>query len=322
MNNSQSNNSRGLLGDFLYYLYSPVYNIPLVRGGGFLKFRQIFKLWSFSIVVAGIFGIFISLILSLLNIQEIDNFVVDFFIDQPLYVFLLLALLWAPITEELTFRLGLKYSPLKLGISLAFIVSLIISFLLKDIESFFPQWFLSFIENNGLYVYLFFVVFFSVIFSCIIKKKLTKERVQKIYTKRFNQIFYVSIIFFAVVHIFNFYNTAGIWYILPLLAIPQLIFGALFSYIRMRYGITWSILGHFLHNGMASLPLIAISLMSPEYIRIMEEGGNISEQKATSQPSLFPLFFSFVFILITVAIIVSVIKLIIEYFQRKRARRF
>jgi hypothetical protein len=310
--------NRSLLGEMTNYLRRPVSDISPAEGSIFFKFKQIFKLWSFSIIVAGVVGVLTSLFLSFLDIKDINNYVVDLFTEQPLHIFLLLSLLWAPITEELTFRLGLKYSPLRLGISLALISVLLGSFLLQLSASFLPLWLLSFIEGKGVFIYLLLAVVLSFVFTRILGKPDIKEKAQKIYENNYGSIFYTFVILFAIVHILNFYNIAGIWYILPLLVFPQLIFGIFLSYIRVKFGITWSIAGHFLHNGIASLPLIFITLMPQGYIQ-MVESGNVDENILTPQASMLSMLFSLAFIAIITLVIVSFVSLVIEYFKKRRA---
>lgn len=310
----QQFNDKSLLRDFFDYLYHPIYQKSQFKGKKHIKFRHIFKLWSFVIVITAIIGAGLSLALSFLEIGELNNSIMDLFMQQPLHVFLLVALAWAPITEELTFRLALRYSPWRLAISLAFVVVLIVAalgnWLAWDVLS---AGLADIIPDRGIYLYLASVAILSFVLAYVFKVELPEEKVQNFYTKRFSFIFYFSVIIFAVIHIFNFYNITGIWHILPLLVLPQLLFGVWLGYTRMRYGIGWSIVGHCLHNGMVSLPLIFISFMPADYIRMVETG-KINEQMMIPEASLISLVFSLLFIGIAISIFVSVIKLIREYF--------
>lgn len=178
-----------------------------------------------------------------------------------------------------------------------------------------PVWWRRYKARDCMYILS--VVVLSFALAHIFKSKLPREKVQEFYTKKFPVIFYASIIVFAVIHIFNFYNISNIWYILPLLVLPQLLFGALLAYIRMKYGISWSIVGHCLHNGMASLPLVFIALMPAGYME-MAEAGRINREIMTSEASLVSFVFSLIFIGVATLIFISVIKLLREYYRGKK----
>ena len=68
--------------------------------------------------------------------------------------------------------------------------------------------------------------------------------------KLFKIAFYAIGIIFAYVHLFNFELTTNVILFSPLLVAPQFFVGLIFGYIRIRFGLLWSILLHSLYNGL------------------------------------------------------------------------
>jgi membrane protease YdiL (CAAX protease family) len=66
--------------------------------------------------------------------------------------------------------------------------------------------------------------------------------------KPFKQSFYIFSVIFGLVHIFNFEITTNVLLLAPLLVLPQLLVGAYFGYIRVRFGLIWSVLLHGCYN--------------------------------------------------------------------------
>ncbi|MFW5888487.1 MAG: CPBP family intramembrane glutamic endopeptidase [Patescibacteria group bacterium] len=314
-----------LLGNFLSYLRHPEYVTQVSDIAMYKKIVQIFKLWSFIIVVVFILGVLFSMLMNFLGVEEIKSSVMDMFLDQPLYVFLFLAIVWAPVVEEFTFRLGLLYSPFRLSFSAAFLMIIVFSLLFKftDIYSlpFFPEGLVDFVQDKGLYLYIFSVLSLGSIFGFVLRRKTDFNVVQKFYTKNFTKIFYCSAILFAILHLLNFNNSGNFWFLLPLLIVPQFLVGLVLAYIRMKYGIIWSVFGHFLHNGVISLPLIYLSLL-PISLSEMSAGKEIDMEKVSSEMTWQASMLSFLFLFIVMLVFVSFVKLIMEYKREKRLRSF
>lgn len=68
--------------------------------------------------------------------------------------------------------------------------------------------------------------------------------------KTFKFGFYIFSIIFGFIHIFNFEITPNVLLLSPLLVLPQLLVGSYFGYIRVRFGLQWSILLHGCYNGV------------------------------------------------------------------------
>jgi hypothetical protein len=310
------NNNFSLLRDFLSYLRHPKYASGFLEVSMYKKVVQVFKLWSFIIVAVFILGILLSVLMNFLGIGELNSSVMDLFLDQPLYTFLFLALIWAPIVEEFTFRLGLFYSPFRLAFSVSFLflafVSILLEFVAVRFFFSFPEQLLSFVQNNGIYLYLMAVVLIGSVLGFFFKRKIKFDNAQKFYTTNFAKIFYFSIMLFAVLHLLNFYEVKGVWFLLPLLILPQFLIGLALAYIRMKYGITWSIFGHFLHNGFISIPLIYLSLL-PVSLSDISAGKEIRAEELSAEIGWQASLLSFLFLAIIGLILVSFTKTVVEY---------
>tara|TARA_R110000787_G_scaffold106696_1_gene214526 strand:- start:4082 stop:4639 length:558 start_codon:yes stop_codon:yes gene_type:complete len=81
--------------------------------------------------------------------------------------------------------------------------------------------------------------------------------------KLFKAAFYTLGFIFAYVHIFNFEMSLNVILFSPLLVAPQFFIGLVFGYIRVRFGLLWSICLHGLYNGiLISLFLFASNATS------------------------------------------------------------
>lgn len=312
--------SRGILEDFFRYLRHPVYGIPEVKTGVFTKFIQIFKLWSFVIVVVFFIGIISSAIIKYLGMEEAGNAVVDLFLEEPLPVFLFLAVVWAPVTEEFTFRLGLKYSPYRLSFAAAFLFALVLiaaaDVVWGSVSSVLPGAVAEAAEGKGLYLYATFIVLVGLLLGRLFKKNLDEGRIRSFYARHFIKLFYISAFAFASLHFFNFYGEEGLWILLPMLILPQMVFGLLLGYIRMRYSMTWAVVGHCLHNSIISLPLIFISLF-PDPSRVLSEREMVDPAELPPETAELLSLVSLLFLAVFLLMIFSFFSVVLEYKKRK-----
>lgn len=74
----------------------------------------------------------------------------------------------------------------------------------------------------------------------------------------FKFIFYIFTIIFGLVHLFNYNITTKTLLLSPFLIAPQIILGGYLGFIRVRFGLIWSILLHLIYNGI----FIGISLLA------------------------------------------------------------
>lgn len=66
--------------------------------------------------------------------------------------------------------------------------------------------------------------------------------------KHFKIAFYIFAVIFGLVHITNFKTTTNVLLLAPVLVAPQIILGGYLGFIRVRFGLIWSILLHASYN--------------------------------------------------------------------------
>lgn len=71
--------------------------------------------------------------------------------------------------------------------------------------------------------------------------------------KSFKIAFYVFAIIFGLIHISNFNITQNVILLAPILVAPQTILGGVFGFIRVRFGLRWSMALHACYNGILML---------------------------------------------------------------------
>ena len=76
--------------------------------------------------------------------------------------------------------------------------------------------------------------------------------------RSFSIAFYGMAILFGYVHLFNYQIDGQILFFSPILVAPQMILGLIFGFIRIRFGLAWSVAMHAFYNGiLVSLFLLA-----------------------------------------------------------------
>lgn len=109
-------------------------------------------------------------------------------------------------------------------------------------------------DSNG-----FKILFFAAILAPLIEELIFRGPLIYFNQPRvFKIAFYTIGVIFAYVHIFNFEITTNVLLFSPLLVAPQFFIGLIFGFIRIRFGLIWSILLHSIYNGiLVSLFLLA-----------------------------------------------------------------
>ncbi|MGB5370664.1 MAG: CPBP family intramembrane glutamic endopeptidase, partial [Flavobacteriaceae bacterium] len=79
----------------------------------------------------------------------------------------------------------------------------------------------------------------------------------------FPYAFYLVTLIFGFVHLANFELNATILMLSPLLVAPQLCVGLILGFIRVRFGLLWSIGLHACYNLILVGPVVAVHFMEP-----------------------------------------------------------
>jgi len=88
----------------------------------------------------------------------------------------------------------------------------------------------------------------------------TKTPILGFWKNKFSFVFYLSAIFFALIHTTNFGSNNPIFYLIPILVLPQFIMGLFLGYLRVRYNFMLGYLMHVIHNAI----FITVALLSME----------------------------------------------------------
>ena len=225
----------------------------------------------------------------------------------------LLVVFWASISEELGFRLWLRFSPVKWGLGLAFFVFFLTSLIKLP---FIPDQYFTFSSGLGfLTSFLLIGSVFSLIFLLLRKEKVSKV-VESFFKRNFPFFFYSLAIFFAVIHITNYdVDLKTIWYFAPVLIFPQLLLSFLISFIRMKYGFFWAIATHSLNNAIAVTPLLFLAPILENESLFLEGAETIVEEL-----SLYEMYVVFVvgffLLLIFFLCFLSIFSLLLEFTRR------
>ena len=86
------------------------------------------------------------------------------------------------------------------------------------------------------------------------------KTIRNFWNKFYVWIFYLITIAFGLIHILNFKPSINIYLLAPVLVAPQILIGISLGYLRIRFGLIWSILFHAFYNGI----LLSIALLTGE----------------------------------------------------------
>ncbi|SNR16940.1 CPBP family intramembrane glutamic endopeptidase [Tenacibaculum jejuense] len=93
------------------------------------------------------------------------------------------------------------------------------------------------------------VFFFAAVFAPLIEEVIFRGPLTIFKEKKsFKFGFYIFAILFGLVHITNYTITTNVLLLLPVLVAPQIILGGYLGFIRIRFGLGWSILLHACYN--------------------------------------------------------------------------
>jgi hypothetical protein len=204
--------------NFLIFIRNPVYNESYY---GF-NIRNFLSLLFMYFVVMIPLGLVFFFLLKVLNLEH--KAIHLNFQEKLLYGILL-----APIVEELLFRLILVFNKKNLIVLIFTTFALLVNFTLRE-------------EVVKIALFLLLAVNLIIVYKY--------ENQCKVYfIRNFKVLFFLIAGLFAFLHFFNFLGISRSNFLfLPLLVIPQFILGLILGYIRITYGLVYSIFFHVLIN--------------------------------------------------------------------------
>ncbi|WP_394972141.1 CPBP family intramembrane glutamic endopeptidase [uncultured Croceitalea sp.] len=154
----------------------------------------------------------------------------------------------------------------KFFLRLAFITvgfSLILGFLIEGITSL-----VGFSFENHAVIEMFedysvlMIFFFAVLLAPVLEELIFRAPLGLFKnSKHFKYAFYISVLFFGLIHIGNYESVEGYYWLVPVLVAPQISAGIFLGFIRTKLGLVWSILLHAAHNLVLIGPFIILKLL-------------------------------------------------------------
>ena len=200
-----------------------------------LNGRLGFKLFFSYLFISLIIGFILSMPATILfHLKLVPSITLNSEIIKNNFVIIILI---APIIEEAIFRLSLKFKPIYLALSLSL---------------FFSFFFIDSLNNTTLLLLVCFV--FSILLI-IFQKRDLKIYLNNFWNRKFPVIFYSSAILFAIMHL-TIFEFSSMWqiFVVPFLILANLSCGLIYGFIRIRFGILYTILLHITNNLILSLP--------------------------------------------------------------------
>ena len=176
------------------------------------------------------------------KLSELENLGFDEPWKQHLALFSL-AVVAAPLIEELIFRFPLKYRR-----GAIFLATMCVVVLLANVLQLFG---LSFEVST-----FSSLVFGGVLGGIFFLKIKSPEALDNFSFKYFPYFFYMAALLFAFVHVFNYELKSDQFWMGPILVLPQLVLGLMLGYVRIKYGLWASILVHAMNNTIPTLAII------------------------------------------------------------------
>lgn len=298
-----------ILAKFLEYSKNPTIETNYVVKN---KFWEILKLLSVLLMMLIPYGFLIEFITGSFGF-EVNNYFVKHLLStqSSIFVFFLVCI-QAPILEEIEFRLVLRPN----------IRNVVVSFWLLVNELIFFNLFQAF-EFSYLIPIIFSVINFVVLCYWILEQD--RKKIKSVLpSKYYKWLYYFTIFYFAFGHFANFTDNSKL-FLLPILVLPHFIIGLGFSFVRMNFGLRWSIFMHFLNNFIAIIPILICKEAAIEIYESISESKQIIPDLVYTLPATNQFFYltgvaiSVIFILFGIYISFLTIK---EYLQYKKTQSY
>ena len=163
---------------------------------------------------------------------------------KSVFHLILMAVIIAPLAEEITFRSWLTYNRYLVSLFLSVLCIYWVLPLVLNFKIFQNVTNIAITISIGLSVY---------IVSCFLLKNTSRNFIKK-WNKNTRFLFLLSSFIFGYIHIFNYNITTNLLLFSPLIVLPHIIGGLIIGYIRLNMGFIWGVFYHVLSN------LISVSI--------------------------------------------------------------
>jgi uncharacterized protein len=197
-----------------------------------LTIKDSLKLIGFQLLAYIILGLIIHFMSKKLGVTHID------FSKKP-NMFILYGVFLAPVIEEFVFRSWFKWSR-RNSVILASLFMLLL--------------FLSFFRTKTLFYVVIMLIWGTILFFVTKSKNIT---INQLISTKISYFYWGSSIVFGLIHASN--CTGNIWYLIGLSFIwgsPQIVGGLILGFIRLKYGLRYSISFHILNNSLLLFSLL------------------------------------------------------------------
>ncbi len=241
--------------EYLGYLKSPSYEYKREQP---LDLVVVTKLYFLVFALELMMFIPISSLVGLESLPHAMEAVMEQYSGWQVFM---LAVIIAPIAEEILFRFHLRYRPL---IFLFLIICLTaFNYLIVgepiDIDSHAAMHDPTLVLDS-LARYLPYLGLMAIMYLLYFVIPQLRKLTNRLIVNEFAFVFYLTAVIFALVHIFNFELGNTPWYLTPLLVLPQFVLALYLGYVRVRNNIFYSIYVHMLNNAIPMCLLFLASL--------------------------------------------------------------
>ena len=274
---------QSLITDFWKFTLSP--DPEKYKAGVGKKLLTIFRLWAFTIVFVLAAGILSTSLMDMAGWGG-EN-AIEETLDESFWLVLVLAGVAAPIYEEILFRgwLGRTGKWLTSFLLVFTTYFFLDSFLpiFDTIQSFISTRLESVISIDlsttdidgseistadafsalGAMVAAAIGLTLTSVILALAFSNTMGEWGKKANTTHYRWAVWVSTILFGLIHIFNNSDLGQVWYLIPLIALPQTIGGIELAWVRTRFGLVWAIISHAINN-LLLVGTAAIVVILPE----------------------------------------------------------
>lgn len=165
-------------------------------------------------------------------------------VDNVFYM-RILSFILLPFLEETAFRLSLIYSRVNISISFSAFIS---SFLL-----------ISFGERQYMYAALSFSLIFIILYGLLKLGNGLNLLLLRLWENNFRYVFFFLVVAFGSMHLWNFQIRPNELIFAPILVLPQIVSGIVYSYARIKFGFLLGFLQHLAFNFTLAAPMFFLN---------------------------------------------------------------
>jgi len=225
------NKYKKMVHEFLEYVKNPNYTVEESTLTLQNKIASIKQLLKFKLSILPILLIVIFITKKLTGAESVAW-------DKNWMNYLMIVA-FAPIFEELTFRYALRFSKTAIAIMLVMVVWLIARFTVKSNQD----------------IALIVGIAFTLIPVIRLAIKPFDNQLEKQWIRFFPFIFHLSAIIFGLMHLTNFEHINNYFLAIPLVS-SQFVSGYVLGFIRMKFGLIYSMGLHAVWNFITSFPIL------------------------------------------------------------------